>query len=123
MEKVLVTGISGGQGRLLARRLLDSFEVCGVDRVAWEGRPKDVNVHQVDLRKRKFEDVFRTEQPTAVVHMGMVRQQLERSIPARHKDRVFTLMDSRANIARYDRQLADAGGGDSDPGEETDQAG
>ena len=73
MEKVLVTGISGGQGRLLARRLLDSFEVCGADRVAWEGRPKDVAVHQVDLRKRKFEDVFRTEQPTAVVHMGMVR--------------------------------------------------
>jgi UDP-glucose 4-epimerase len=73
MEKVLITGISGGQGRLLARRLLDSFEVCGVDRVAWEGRPKNVAVHQVDLRKRKFEDVFRTEQPTAVVHMGMVR--------------------------------------------------
>jgi nucleoside-diphosphate-sugar epimerase len=49
MEKVLITGISGGQGRLLARRLLDSFEVCGVDRVAWEGRPKNVAVHQVDL--------------------------------------------------------------------------
>src|SRR5262249_36819090 len=73
MEKVLVTGISGGQGRLLARRLLDSFEGCGVDRTRWEGRPKGVVVHEVDLRKRKFEDVFRTEQPTAVVHMGFVR--------------------------------------------------
>ena len=28
MEKVLITGISGGQGRLLARRLLESYEVC-----------------------------------------------------------------------------------------------
>jgi len=73
VEKVLITGISGGQGRLLARRLLDTFEVCGVDRVAWEGRPKNVAVHQVDLRKRAFEDVFRTEQPTAVVHMGQIR--------------------------------------------------
>jgi UDP-glucose 4-epimerase len=73
MEKVLITGISGGQGRLLARRLLDSFEVCGADRTAWEGRPKGVSVHVVDLRKRKFEDVFRTEMPTAVVHMAFVR--------------------------------------------------
>jgi UDP-glucose 4-epimerase len=73
MEKVLITGISGGQGRLLARRLLESYEVCGVDRVAWEGRPRGVTVHEVDLRKRKFEDVIRTELPTAIVHMGMIR--------------------------------------------------
>ena len=73
MEKVLITGISGGQGRLLTRRLLESHEVCGVDKVAWEGRPRGVNVHVVDLRKKKFEDVIRTELPTAIVHMGFVR--------------------------------------------------
>jgi UDP-glucose 4-epimerase len=73
MEKVLITGISGGQGRLLARRLLENFEVCGADRVDWEGRPRGVTVHVVDLRKKKFEDVIRTELPTAIVHMGMVR--------------------------------------------------
>ena len=73
MEKVLITGIAGGQGRLLARRLLENFEVCGVDRVDWEGRPRGVTVHVVDLRKKKFEDVIRTELPTAIVHMGMVR--------------------------------------------------
>jgi UDP-glucose 4-epimerase len=73
MEKVLITGISGGQGRLLTRRLLESWEVCGVDRVAWEGRPREVRVHVVDLRKKKFEDVIRTELPTALVHMGFIR--------------------------------------------------
>ncbi len=73
MEKVLITGISGGQGRLLARRLLENYQVCGVDRVPWEGRPRDVRVHVVDLRKKKFEDVIRTEMPTAVVHMAFVR--------------------------------------------------
>ncbi len=73
MEKVLLTGIAGGQGRLVARRLLEGFEVCGVDRVPWEGRPRGVTVHQVDLRKKKFEDVVRTEQPTAIVHMGFIR--------------------------------------------------
>lgn len=73
MEKVLITGIAGGQGRLLARRLAESSEVCGVDRVPWEGHPRGVTVHCVDLRKKKFEDVVRTELPTAVVHMGFIR--------------------------------------------------
>jgi UDP-glucose 4-epimerase len=56
VEKVLITGISGGQGRLLARRLL-----------------REIAVHTVDLRKKRFEDVIRTELPTAVVHMGFIR--------------------------------------------------
>jgi UDP-glucose 4-epimerase len=73
MEKVLITGISGGQGRLLARRLRENYEVCGVDRVGWEGAPRDVRVHVVDIRKKKFEDVIRTEMPTAIVHMGFIR--------------------------------------------------
>ncbi len=73
MEKVLITGISGGQGRLLARRLLESYEVAGADRVAWEGHPPGVTIHRVDLRKKRFEDVIRTELPTAVIHMGFIR--------------------------------------------------
>jgi UDP-glucose 4-epimerase len=73
MEKVLITGIAGGQGRLLGRRLLENYEVCGVDWVDWEGHPRGVQVHVVDIRKKKFEDVVRTELPTAIVHMGMVR--------------------------------------------------
>jgi len=73
MEKVLITGISGGQGRLLTRRLLENSEVCGVDWVPWKGHPQGVNVHRVDLRKKKFENVIRTESPDAVVHMGFIR--------------------------------------------------
>jgi len=73
MEKVLITGIAGGQGRLLARRLAENYEVCGVDRVQWDGAPRGIRVHGVDLRKKKFEDVIRTELPTAIVHMGFVR--------------------------------------------------
>jgi UDP-glucose 4-epimerase len=73
MEKVLITGISGGQGRLLTRRLLENCEVCGVDWDPWKGHPQGVHVHRVDLRKKKFEDVVRTETPDAVVHMGFIR--------------------------------------------------
>ena len=73
MEKVLITGIAGGQGRLLARRLRERYEVCGVDRMPWEGAPRGIQVHLVDIRKKKFEDVIRTEQPSAIVHMGFIR--------------------------------------------------
>jgi UDP-glucose 4-epimerase len=73
MEKVLITGIAGGQGRLLTRRLREKFEVCGADKVPWEGAPRGVDVHVVDIRKKKFEDVIRTEMPSAIVHLGFVR--------------------------------------------------
>jgi UDP-glucose 4-epimerase len=72
-EKLLITGIAGGQGRLIARRLADHFQIAGVDRTAWEGYPPHVRMHVVDLRKRKFEDVFRTERPDALVHLAFVR--------------------------------------------------
>jgi UDP-glucose 4-epimerase len=83
MEKVLITGIAGGQGRLLARRLQESFEVCGVDVVPWKGHPRGVSVHRVDLRKKAFEDVVRQERPTAIVHMGFIRT-FEQGEEARH---------------------------------------
>ena len=73
MDKLLITGISGGQGRLLASRVADAYEVAGTDRVAWEGHPKNVKVYVVDVLKKKFEDVFRHEKPRAVVHLGQIR--------------------------------------------------
>lgn len=73
MEKVLITGISGGQGRLLASRIADGWDVVGVDKVAWDGHPKNIHVTTVDLLKKKFEDVFRQTRPTAVVHLGFIR--------------------------------------------------
>jgi UDP-glucose 4-epimerase len=72
-EKVLITGVAGGQGRLIARRLADRFEVCGVDRLPWEGHPRSLRFHLLDLRKKKFQDIFRTERPAAVVHLAFVR--------------------------------------------------
>ncbi|HXV37403.1 MAG TPA: NAD-dependent epimerase/dehydratase family protein [Myxococcota bacterium] len=72
MKKVLITGISGGQGRLLARRLMDRFEICGIDRVRWDGHPRGVRLEIVDLRKKKVADVFRSQRPSCVVHMGFI---------------------------------------------------
>lgn len=72
-EKVLIVGIVGGYGRLLARRLLRSCSVVGVDRTPASARLPDVPFYSVDTRTRAFEDVFRKERPEAVVHLGLMR--------------------------------------------------
>ena len=83
MEKVLITGLAGGQGRLLCRRLMKTYDVCGVDVAPWDGHPRGVPFYRLDIRKSSFEDVVRSEQPTAVVHMGFVRS-FERGDATRH---------------------------------------
>ncbi|MBI5505697.1 MAG: SDR family oxidoreductase [Deltaproteobacteria bacterium] len=84
MPKLLITGIAGGLGRLVAKMARSRYQVIGVDRAPWPSAPDRVVVHQFDMRKRRFEDVFRTERPQAVVHLAFVRH--FRSDPAtRHE--------------------------------------
>ena len=79
MPTLLITGISGGLGRLVAKAALRTrpgqqpWEVVGVDRAKWPSAPAGVTVHHFDMRKRRFEDVFRTHRPDAVVHLAFVR--------------------------------------------------
>lgn len=73
METVLITGISGGQGRLVTQRLIDTHRIVGVDRSPWDGHPSQVKMYQIDLRKKAFEDVFRKEQPSVVIHLAFIR--------------------------------------------------
>ncbi len=73
MKKLLITGISGGQGRLLAKRVAESWEVIGVDRIPWEGAPREIRMTTMDLRTKRFENIFRVERPDAVVHLAFIR--------------------------------------------------
>jgi UDP-glucose 4-epimerase len=73
VERLLIIGIAGGQGRLVAKRVAGEFDIVGVDRLPWEGHPRDVKMHTMDLRKTKFEDIFRRERPSAVIHLAFVR--------------------------------------------------
>lgn len=78
--KVLVTGISGKLGRLVARRLVEQgHTVRGIDRRAWESAPDGIEVVQTDVRKRPAEDVFRTFRPDAVIHMATVTHLTDKS--------------------------------------------
>ena len=69
---VVVTGISGNLGRTLAKLLHKSERIIGIDRRPFVGKPKDVEMHQLDLRKKKAEDVFRKNEISAVIHMGIM---------------------------------------------------
>ncbi len=78
--RVLVTGISGKVANVVATRLLAAgHEVIGIDRRPWPDAPPEVDMHEVDIRKRAAEDVFRKRRPEAVVHMATVTHLVNRS--------------------------------------------
>jgi UDP-glucose 4-epimerase len=69
--RVLIAGVSSAIARKLAARLPgEGHEVIGVDRRPWPGAP--IEFHEVDVRKRAAEDVFRKAHPQVVVHMATV---------------------------------------------------
>jgi UDP-glucose 4-epimerase len=91
---VLVTGICGRLGRRLARRLHREDRVIGIDRRSFEGRPKDIEHHQIDIRRKKTQDIFRHEQLAAVVHLGIM-----------HDPRVSQVEHHSWNVAGFQRLL------------------
>ncbi len=73
-HKIVLTGIAGRLGRLVARRLhrQGDAHVVGIDRRAFPGKPRDVEHVQVDIRSKKARDVFRGGDVRALVHMGVM---------------------------------------------------
>jgi UDP-glucose 4-epimerase len=71
--KVLITGVAGKVGRVVAEQLLGAnHRVVGIDRRPWYAAPEGLQMFEADIRKRAAEDVFRTQRPDAVVHMATV---------------------------------------------------
>jgi UDP-glucose 4-epimerase len=46
--------------------------VVGLDRRAFPGAPKDLEVHHLDIRKRKVEEIFRRGDVKALIHMAII---------------------------------------------------
>lgn len=72
LPRVVLTGISGNLGRVVAKLLHREAQVIGIDRRPFVGRPKDVEHVQVDVRKKKTDEVFRRHRVDAVIHMGIM---------------------------------------------------
>jgi UDP-glucose 4-epimerase len=71
---VIVTGICGNLGKLVAGRLHRDYSVVGLDRRPFPSKPKDIELFQIDIRRKKAEDVFRKYQGKikALVHLGIM---------------------------------------------------
>ncbi len=69
--RVLIPGASGAIARKLAVRLAgEGHEVVGIDRRPWRDPP--IEFHEVDVRKRAAEEVFRKLRPHACVNLATV---------------------------------------------------
>jgi UDP-glucose 4-epimerase len=91
--KVLIPGITGRLARTVATKLHDAgHQVLGIDRRPWINAPKDIEVFQLDIRKRAAEEVFRKHRPEAVIHMATVTH-----LTVRNEDRFrINLFGTRA---------------------------
>ncbi len=68
----MVTGVCGRLGRRLVRHLHRRCKVVGLDRRAFAERPKDVDHHQIDLRRQRVKEIFRARGVSALVHLGVM---------------------------------------------------
>jgi UDP-glucose 4-epimerase len=97
---VLITGIVGRMGLLLARKLHRQGPVIGIDRRRFEGKPEDIVHHQLDLRRRKTRDIFRAGGIRAVVHLGVMHDPRE-SDKAHHEWNVVGFQKLLEYMSQY----------------------
>jgi UDP-glucose 4-epimerase len=98
---VLVTGICGRLGKLLARELHRTEQVVGVDRRAFPDRPKDIVHHQLDMRRKKMKDIFRGRNIRAVVHLGIIHDP-RRSDRERHSWNIVAFQKLLDYMSQYE---------------------
>jgi UDP-glucose 4-epimerase len=69
--RILIPGAAGTLARKVGLRLVEEgHEVVGIDRRPLQGAPFEF--HEVDVRKRAAEDVFRKVRPQTMLHMATV---------------------------------------------------
>lgn len=70
--KIVITGICGRFGQLLALKLHREEEIIGLDRRPFPEKPKDIQHFQLDIRRKKCEGIFRNNKIKAVIHLGIM---------------------------------------------------
>lgn len=97
---VLITGIAGNLGRAVAKRLHRSERVVGLDRRPFLQRPKDIEHHELDLRKRRVDDVFRRHRVRAILHMAIAHDS-RMSVEDRHAYNVLGITRVLESAAKF----------------------
>jgi UDP-glucose 4-epimerase len=105
--KVLITGITGKMGRLVARLLAGAgHQVAGIDRRGWPDAPAGVEIHQLDIRNRAAEEIFRQFRPEAVIHMATVTHITTRSSEDRYRINLYGTRAVFEHCHRYGAKRA-----------------
>lgn len=99
-KSILVTGICGRFGKLVARRLHRTSRVIGIDRRPFEGKPKDIVHYQFDIRRKRTRDIFRSGAVQAVVHLGIMHD-LRKSAEDHHSFNVVAFQKVLEYMAQY----------------------
>ena len=107
--KLLITGIAGGQGRLIARLAAESSTSAASTASRWSpsATARGSASTSVDLRKRKFEDIFRTSARRG--RPPRLRPPLPRRPRARHEVNVLgtkRLLEYCVDLRREARRRA-----------------
>jgi len=89
---VLVTGAGSDLGRVLCRTLHRDFDVIGIDTRAFPDRPKDVEHHEVDLRRKAAQTIIKKKRPDFVVHLGPMHDDRRQSRGAALLEATATLL-------------------------------
>jgi UDP-glucose 4-epimerase len=76
-ETVLVTGISGSFGTLVAKKLAKDYNVMGVDRRPLRTKIENVEHHELDLRRKSAYQLLKAKVPDSIVHLGVLRNPLK----------------------------------------------
>ena len=96
--RVLVTGAASALGRVLCRRLHRSYDVLAIDTRGFPDRPKDVEHHEVDLRRKAAQTLIKKKKPDFVVHIGPLHEE-------RTRLRGSALLESTATLLKLVEQV------------------
>jgi UDP-glucose 4-epimerase len=101
-KRVVITGISGRLGRVLAKQLHRDgrYHVIGIDRRPFLGKPRDIDHVQVDVRSKKARDVFRTGRIDALIHMGIMHDPRD-TMEERHEFNIVGASKLLEHCQRY----------------------
>lgn len=95
--KVLITGITGALGKMVAELLTArGHTVLGLDRRPWPDAPAGITMFQADIRKRPAEEVFRVHRPDVLIHMATVTH-----FSAPHEERYQTNLGGTRRLFDY----------------------
>jgi UDP-glucose 4-epimerase len=76
-DKVLLTGISGSLGQIIASALNKTHHVIGADKRVFPHKPKEVELYPLDLRRKSAFTLLKKRKPDVIIHIGVIRNPIK----------------------------------------------